>query len=1068
PSFIQFHSPAKNYVPHQSLSTFNGRKLVIAQHQPTIYTDARIVPNLIDIWDTSFRRQPTPQHPIKIFYSWASERDTRWGNKGSQATRAILARIKNKYRHRVDIRILNNIPYSTCLQEKQSAHICIDECITGSYHLQSLEGCAMGALTINNLSNTILGFIQHVTHQASHPFVRTSIHQLYHTLCHYIDHPHLLQAKGQAARTWMEQYWNPQELIFEYIGGYEGGKEDGGRKREDGGRKREEGGRGVEDGGRREDGGVGDGGWGVSGETKIIDSELQDTNKGFEAAKRKPEILQAARSRTLTLKPKNSTSQTPKLPNSSTPKPQNPASKTHHPKPNPLNSQTPQLPNPETQNPAPETLKLPNPSTPKPLFSLLHQKHLGQDLYILGTGPSIFKVEPDYFKDRICLGINFSFEVIPYVDYVLTHVLEAYEAIRKVIDNKKLLLPPKLVQQSAPAKDKKTTQWVPHYNTEATIYPIQDPNISDPSKKQVQLARESAIFTLAGTAHSAIHLAAYMGAKRIFLVGMDYQLYPNKKVHFESKYYPSYGKQTWHALAKLKMGDEWLARQLRKQGIIVQHYPRKPVSPKPVQTPVLRRNSLFEQRYTYTKLYQKYAGKDIYIFGSGPSILGVDPKAFKHKICIGINYTFEKVPFLDYIMVHEIETYESIKHIVDNRRLILPDFLVRHSYGGKGQSKYPPHLKTNNPKAYIYPVSRDGRSKGLGQRSLSLQRETSIFTFTTTTHSAIHLAAYMGAKNIYLIGVDYQNFEDGKVHFESKYSRMYGQQNWQVFRRHKRGDEWLRQRLAKFGIHLENISSNYRRNGISTPTPPRALQQKILINKQPFYVLSHWFWKQYSDLQWEPSTYQLLQHYLHPASVFIDIGTWIGITSFYAAELGVKKIYGVEANPNTYKMVKENCYLNQIDADIQNLCIHQQEAMVSFGNPKTGTKLSSAASIRGDEWKIQGIRLSTYLAKYCPDNWEVMKIDIEGAEAFIADDLTTLSKRPNTTILLSLHPPFWTDQASIAQQLLAALEGFRVLDAQRSPLSLTQLTKRILSKEKKPAWGTPYGNFFEVVLEGKY
>ncbi|MEN0007082.1 MAG: hypothetical protein AAF798_23230, partial [Bacteroidota bacterium] len=47
PSFIQFHSPAKNYVPHQSLSTFNGRKLVIAQHQPTIYTDARIVPNLI-------------------------------------------------------------------------------------------------------------------------------------------------------------------------------------------------------------------------------------------------------------------------------------------------------------------------------------------------------------------------------------------------------------------------------------------------------------------------------------------------------------------------------------------------------------------------------------------------------------------------------------------------------------------------------------------------------------------------------------------------------------------------------------------------------------------------------------------------------------------------------------------------------------------------------------------------------------------------------------------------------------------------------------------------------------
>ena len=53
------------------------------------------------------------------------------------------------------------------------------------------------------------------------------------------------------------------------------------------------------------------------------------------------------------------------------------------------------------------------------------------------------------------------------------------------------------------------------------------------------------------------------------MIGMDYALYPDGKVHFDSRHLPGYGGQRWHALAKHRQGDEWLTRELAKQGVEV-------------------------------------------------------------------------------------------------------------------------------------------------------------------------------------------------------------------------------------------------------------------------------------------------------------------------------------------------------------------------------------------------------------------------------------------------------------------------------------------------------------------
>ena len=137
----------------------------------------------------------------------------------------------------------------------------------------------------------------------------------------------------------------------------------------------------------------------------------------------------------------------------------------------------------------------------------------------------------------------------------------------------------------------------------------------------------------------------------------------------------------------------------------------------------------------------------------------------------------------------------------------------------------------------------------------------------------------------------------------------------------------------------------------------------IELNKTYFKVQNHWFWDKYDKSGWEPQTYDVLKRFFSPETVYIDVGTWIGMTIFFAAEIGYKQIYGIEANPESYAIVKLNCAQNKstLPADLSNLCVTGTDGdMVDFGGKiKSGT--SSASSIRGHDWKIQSTKLSTFI-----------------------------------------------------------------------------------------------------------
>ena len=222
--------------------------------------------------------------------------------------------------------------------------------------------------------------------------------------------------------------------------------------------------------------------------------------------------------------------------------------------------------------------------------------------------------------------------------------------------------------------------------------------------------------------------------------------------------------------------------------------------------------------------------------------------------------------------------------------------------------------------------------------------------------------------------------------------------------------------------------------------------QQIKVLDKTYTVQDHWFWKEYNKAGWEQQTLKIYKQYLNKNTVYIDIGTWLGVTIFYANEIGCKDIYGVEANPLSYELTMNNCELNNINVHLENIAITDKSGMVHFGSTNTNDT-SSASSLRGDKFLVQGKTFTEYLKDKPKDNLFV-KIDIEGAEELIVSELNQI----NGYIWLSIHVPFISDK----ERFYKELSQYNVV--------CDNLRERIFSNDTHPAWGTVYGNFFEVLI----
>ena len=239
----------------------------------------------------------------------------------------------------------------------------------------------------------------------------------------------------------------------------------------------------------------------------------------------------------------------------------------------------------------------------------------------------------------------------------------------------------------------------------------------------------------------------------------------------------------------------------------------------------------------------------------------------------------------------------------------------------------------------------------------------------------------------------------------------------------------------------------------------------IKINDSNFVVLNHWFWDKFFTEKWEPQTVKFFKSNLEKGRDFLDIGAWIGPTSLIATALGARKIKIIEPNPMSFFHLLAAQLNNGFFSNwfLVNACVSKNFGSEIIGPLKGIANSSSATSIINQTQgaSVLSLKLSDLILD--KDDFSVIKIDIEGAEAYIIDDISVFSKH-SSAIWLSIHPPFFKDKKNFLKKLFTNSSEFYFVDENNKIIEENLISTRVLSDEKFPIWGTNWGNFFEIGL----
>lgn len=197
-----------------------AKHLVIAQYHPRLYPECQIVPNIVDIFDPRLQPSVTKNDIPRVTYSPSRIGFKGWDNKGYHETVPVLQKLVNE--GCITAEVIYNKPWTECLQRRSKSDISIDEIVTGSYHLCSLESLAQGKATIAGLDALQVQTLRELTGSDDLPWVIARPDTLESALRELTSSPDQLKELQTRSRSWMEEHWHPKKMTDIFVKIYEG------------------------------------------------------------------------------------------------------------------------------------------------------------------------------------------------------------------------------------------------------------------------------------------------------------------------------------------------------------------------------------------------------------------------------------------------------------------------------------------------------------------------------------------------------------------------------------------------------------------------------------------------------------------------------------------------------------------------------------------------------------------------------------------------------------------------------------------------------------------------------
>jgi SAM-dependent methyltransferase len=194
--------------------------VVIGQYQATLpeFAGWALVPNPIPFWEAAFRPEVKGDN-VTIAYTPSGRHESYpeghrlyWHGKGYATTMRVLESLSRRFPIRIEAVQDRQLSHAEALAAKRRAHIVIDECVTGSYHRNSLEGLACGSVVVNGVGlrdGVVDAFRRCAGGAADVPFVLASGDTLEAVLAGLVESGSAaLAAAGQRNRAWLEAHWD--------------------------------------------------------------------------------------------------------------------------------------------------------------------------------------------------------------------------------------------------------------------------------------------------------------------------------------------------------------------------------------------------------------------------------------------------------------------------------------------------------------------------------------------------------------------------------------------------------------------------------------------------------------------------------------------------------------------------------------------------------------------------------------------------------------------------------------------------------------------------------------------
>jgi FkbM family methyltransferase len=206
-----------------------------------------------------------------------------------------------------------------------------------------------------------------------------------------------------------------------------------------------------------------------------------------------------------------------------------------------------------------------------------------------------------------------------------------------------------------------------------------------------------------------------------------------------------------------------------------------------------------------------------------------------------------------------------------------------------------------------------------------------------------------------------------------------------------------------------------------------------------------------SDGLYEPAETSLIQKILRPNMTFVDVGANIGwYTLLAASKVGVKgRVISFEPEPLNNALLKQSIALN----NFQNVILMQK----CLSNCNGTTKLYLAGqnfgahsivrqtSTRPTDIDVETQKLDDVLTEIGINNVDILKIDVEGAEALVLEGSQQTIYRGVKHILFEWNLDEWQNKINFLRYIFDNYEMYQIIN---NPFLIRRITYEKLQKTK--------------------